>query len=52
MTLEEHLIIEEVLAEANAHGLKIEVQEWADKFLKQGYDIENAYNMAFQEWCK
>lgn len=52
MTLEEHITIEEILAEANSHGLKAEVQEWANKFLKQGYDIESAYNMAFQEWVK
>ena len=37
MTLEEHITIEEILAEANAHGLKAEVQEWANKFLKHGF---------------
>tara|TARA_B100001248_G_scaffold125308_1_gene94016 strand:- start:660 stop:818 length:159 start_codon:yes stop_codon:yes gene_type:complete len=52
MTLTEHILIEEILAEANAHGLKEEVQRWAYKFLDEGYDIETAYQMAFQEWCK
>tara|TARA_B100000963_G_scaffold41477_1_gene30828 strand:- start:14789 stop:14959 length:171 start_codon:yes stop_codon:yes gene_type:complete len=52
MTLDEHLTIEEILAEANAYGLKAEVQATANKLLNDGYDYESAYTMAFHEWCK
>jgi hypothetical protein len=52
MTLDEHLLIEEILAEANAYGLKAEVTKWANKLLKEGYSYEESYNMAFLEWCK
>jgi len=52
MDLSEHMYIEEVLAEANAFGLKAEVQKWANKFLKEGHDYETAYTMAYYEWCK
>jgi len=52
MTLDEHLTIEEILAEANAYGLKAEVQATANKLLLEGYDYESAYTMAFHEWCK
>jgi hypothetical protein len=52
MTLEEHLYVEEVLTEANAYGLKAEVQESANKFLKEGYGYQDAYALAFDEWVK
>lgn len=52
MNLNDYLLIEEILAEANAYGLKAEVQTWANKLLKEGYDYEAAYQMAFNEWCK
>ncbi len=52
MNLNDYLTIEETLAEANAYGLKAEVQEWANKFVKEGYDYRAAYAMAFDEWCK
>lgn len=52
MNLAEHMYIEEILAEANAFGLKDEVQRYANKFLKEGHDYETAYSMAYYEWCK
>ena len=52
MNLDDYLIIEEILAEANAYGLRAEVQEWANKLMKEGHDYEAAYTMAFNEWCK
>ena len=52
MTLNEHLLVEEILAEANAYGLKEEVQRWAYKLIDEGYGVEEAYQQAFQEWCK
>jgi hypothetical protein len=52
MNLNDYLTIEEILAEANAYGLRAEVQEWANKLMKEGHDYEAAYTMAFNEWCK
>lgn len=52
MTLDQHIYIEEVLAEANGYGLKPEVIRSANKFLSEGYNYEEAYTMAFDEWCK
>lgn len=46
------MYIEEVLAEANSFGLKAEVQNDANKFIKKGYNTEKAYTMAYYEWCK
>jgi hypothetical protein len=52
MTLDEHIQIEEILSEANAHGLRIEVQETASKFIKEGYGYVEAHSLAFNEWVK
>lgn len=52
MTLDEHIQIEEILAEANAHGLKLEVARTASKFTAAGYSSLEAYTLAFAEWCK
>lgn len=51
MTLDQHIYIEEVLSEANAYGLKAEVQKSANKFLEAGDNYEDAYAKAFNEWC-
>ena len=52
MTLDEHLYIEEILAEANAYGLKAEVLKSANGFVSEGHAYSDAYAMAFNEWCK
>lgn len=52
MTLDQHIYIEEVLAEANGYGLKAEVQKSANQFLTAGYTYEIAYAKAFNQWCK
>lgn len=44
--------IEEILYEAAAHGLRIEVMESARKFIEDGYDTVTSYEMAFNEWVK
>ena len=53
-TLEEQIQIEEILAEATAHGLRHEVCEWADKFMDESPEMEilDAYILAFEEWIK
>ena len=43
---------EEILTEANAYGLRAEVQECANKFLADGFNHHEAYSMAFDEWVK
>tara|TARA_Y100000287_G_scaffold185900_1_gene190624 strand:+ start:1599 stop:1757 length:159 start_codon:yes stop_codon:yes gene_type:complete len=52
MTLDEHLQIEEILAEANAFGLKQEVIHTAAKLAAAGYSSLDAHALAFSEWCK
>ena len=52
MTLDEHLQIEEILAEANAFGLKQEVIHTAVKLAAAGYSSLDAHALAFAEWCK
>ena len=52
MTLEDHLQIEEILAEANAYGLKSEVAQTAVQFVKDGYSNLDAHSLAFNEWIK
>lgn len=44
--------IEEILAEANAYGLKWEVQDWANKLMNEGKPELEAYQLAFYEWIK
>jgi len=52
MALEDHLQIEEILAEANAYGLKSEVAQTAALFAKEGYSNLDAHALAFNEWIK
>lgn len=52
MTLSDHLHIEEILAEANAHGLKAEVSASAENFVAEGHDRVDAFVLAFNEWVK
>lgn len=52
MTLDEHLQIEEILAEANAFGLKQEVIHTAAKLSAAGYSVLDSHALAFAEWCK
>jgi hypothetical protein len=50
MTTEEQ--IEEILMEASAYGLRIEVLETAKDYIKEGYDKVSSYQIAFNEWVK
>jgi hypothetical protein len=50
MTLEQQ--IEEILMEASAYGLRLEVIDFANKLMKEGNDKLIAYEMAFNEWVK
>ena len=46
--------IELLLEEANAYGLRIEVEQWAIQLLKEDPDLPRieAYVMAYNEWIK
>lgn len=44
--------IEEILQEASAYGLRVEVIDMAKKFIEDGYDKVTAYEMAFEELIK
>lgn len=52
MTLTDHLHIEEILAEANAYGLKAEVAITAEQFIAEGHERIDAFVLAFNEWVK
>lgn len=44
--------IEEILWEASAYGLRIEVINAARKFMDEGHNRLLSYQMAFNEWVK
>ena len=52
--LEDEEQIELILEEANAYGLRIEVEQWAIQELKEDPDISRleAYVIAYNEWIK
>ncbi len=53
-TMSEAEQIEEILEEANAWGLRWEVDEWAKKAIKKNPTLSklDAYVLAYQEWVK
>ena len=52
--LEDEEDIELVLEEANAYGLRIEVEQWAIQLLKEDPDLPRleAYVQAYNKWIK
>ena len=52
--LEDEEEIELILEEANAYGLRIEVEQWAMQELKEDPDLSRleAYVIAYNEWIK
>ena len=52
--LEDEEDIELILEEANNYGLRIEVEQWAIKFLKKDPNLSRleAYVQAYNEWIK
>ena len=52
--LEDEEQIELLLEEANAYGLRIEIEQWALQLLKEDYDLSRleAYVQAYNEWIK
>ena len=52
--LEDEENIELLLEEANAYGLRLEVEQWAMQLLKEDPDLSRleAYVRAYNEWVK
>ena len=52
--LEDEENIELLLEEANAYGLRLEVEQWAMQLLKEDPDLPriDAYVQAYNEWIK
>ena len=52
--LEDEEQIELLLEEANAYGLRLEVEQWAIQLLKEDYNLPRleAYVLAYNEWIK
>ena len=52
--LEDEEDIELILEEANAFGLRIEVEQWAIQLLKEDPDLSRleAYVLSYNEWIK
>ena len=52
--LEDEEQIELLLEEANAYGLRLEVEQWAMQELKEDPDLSRleAYVLAYNEWIK
>ena len=46
--------IEEILQEANAYGLRGEVEAWAEMYMKVNPKLNKvtAYEMGYNEWVK
>ena len=56
-TLPEIITIEEILIDANAHDLRIEVREtaekiWSEKRDEEEFTLLDAYHLAYHEWVK
>ena len=52
--LEDEEEIELILEEANAYGLRLEVEQWAIQLLKEDSDLPriDAYVRAYNEWIR
>lgn len=56
-TLQEEITIQEILAEANAYGLRSEViasaeKIWNENKSDEGFTLLDAYHLAFLDWIK
>jgi hypothetical protein len=44
--------IELLLVEASAYGLRVEVEETAQKYIDEGHPIVESYEWAYGDWIK
>lgn len=52
ITIEEQMDIELILEEANAWGLRSEVQSTAKSYIAEGHSPVDAYHFAYEDWIK
>jgi hypothetical protein len=52
ITIEEQMDIELILTEASAYGMSAEVEEYAQRYLSEGFTPVEAYQHAYYEWIK
>lgn len=52
LTIEDLQEIELILVEASAWGLRVEVEETAQKYITEGHYPTDAYQYAYSEWVK
>jgi hypothetical protein len=52
ITVEEQMDIELILEEASAYGLRVEVEEYAQRYISEGFTPVEAYQHAYYEWIK
>jgi len=52
ITIEEQMDIELILEEANAWGLRYEVEQSAKQFIDEGHRPVDAYHFAYEDWIK
>lgn len=52
LTIEQQLDIELILEEANAWGLRYEVEVTAQQYIEDGHLPVDAYHFAYEDWIK
>ncbi len=52
LTIEEQNEIELILEEANALGLRSEVDTAAKQYIKEGHGNVDSYHYAYEDWIK
>jgi hypothetical protein len=52
ITIEEQMDIELILEEANAWGLRTEVEQTAKSYIDEGHSPVDAYHFAYEDWIK
>jgi len=52
ISVEEQMDIELVLEEANAWGLRYEVEQTAIQYIDDGHPIVDSYHFAYEDWIK
>ena len=51
-TIDQQMEIESILEEASAWGLRTEVNDSAQTYIKSGHDVIDSYHYAYEDWIK
>ena len=52
ISIEDQMNIEMILEEASAWGLRIEVEQTAKQYIKEGHPVIDSYHFAYEDWIK